>query len=93
VRARREVVAQTASGDPEIGRRGAASLRALLEGVEPRLKLAFANALDYADGQPLRDEDILLGMLTVPDSLAAQALGRLGVSLRAAEAIVASRSG
>jgi ATP-dependent Clp protease ATP-binding subunit ClpA len=62
-------------------------------GIAPRLKLAFAYALDYADGEPLRDEHILLGMLTVPDSLAAQVLGRLGISLQAAEAIVASRGG
>jgi ClpA/ClpB-like protein len=45
----------------------------------------------HADGQPLGDERILLGMLTVPDSLAAQILGKLGVSQRAAEAIVTRR--
>ena len=43
------------------------------------------------DGQPLRDERILLGMLTVPDSLAAQILGKLGLSQHAAEAIVTRR--
>jgi Clp amino terminal domain, pathogenicity island component len=38
-----------------------------------------------------RDERILLGMLTVPDSLAAQILGKLGVAQHAAEAIVTRR--
>ncbi len=59
-------------------------------GIAPRLKRAFAYALDYADGQPLGDEHILLGMLSVPDSLAAHVLAKLGVSLQAAEAIVGS---
>lgn len=59
-------------------------------GIAPRLKLALAHALDYADGQPLADEHILLGLLSVPDSLASHVLGRLGVSLRAVEAIVGS---
>jgi ATP-dependent Clp protease ATP-binding subunit ClpA len=56
-------------------------------GIAPRLKLAFAYALDYADGQPLADEHILLGLLSVPDSLASHVLGKLGVSLQAVEAI------
>jgi ATP-dependent Clp protease ATP-binding subunit ClpC len=58
-------------------------------GIMPRLKMAFAYALDHADGQPLGDEHILLGMLSVPDSLASHVLGKVGVSLKAAEAIVA----
>jgi ATP-dependent Clp protease ATP-binding subunit ClpA len=58
-------------------------------GIAPRLKLAFAYALDYADGQQLADEHILLGMLSVPDSLASHVLSKVGVSLKAAEAIVA----
>jgi ATP-dependent Clp protease ATP-binding subunit ClpA len=58
-------------------------------GIAPRLKLAFAYALDYADGQQLADEHILLGMLSVPDSLATHVLSKVGVSLKAAEAIVA----
>jgi ATP-dependent Clp protease ATP-binding subunit ClpA len=49
-------------------------------GIAPRLKRSFAYALDYADGQPLQDEHILLGMLTVSDSVAAHVLGTLGVS-------------
>jgi hypothetical protein len=60
-------------------------------GVTPRTKQAAADAPDHADGQPLGDERILLGMLTVPDSLAAQILGKLGVSQHAAEAIVTRR--
>jgi len=58
-------------------------------GVAPRAKMALAHALDHADGQPLGDEHILLGMLSVPDSLATHVLGKVGVSLKAAEAIVA----
>jgi ATP-dependent Clp protease ATP-binding subunit ClpA len=57
-------------------------------GIAPRLKLAFAFALDRAREQPLQDEHILLGMLSVPDSLATHVLGKLGVSLKAAEAAV-----
>jgi ATP-dependent Clp protease ATP-binding subunit ClpA len=59
-------------------------------GICPRLKMAFAYAVDYADRQPLADEHILLGMLSVPDSVAARVLAKLDVSLQAAEAIVAS---
>ena len=60
-------------------------------GVTPPTKQALALALDHADGQPLGDERSLLGMLTVPDSLAAQLLGKLGVFQHAAEAIVTRR--
>jgi ATP-dependent Clp protease ATP-binding subunit ClpA len=55
--------------------------------IAPRLKQALANAVDRAGDQPVRDEHVLLGMLSVPDSLAARALAELGVSLDAAEAI------
>ena len=58
-------------------------------GVAPRAKIALAYALDHADGQSLGDEHILLGMLSVPDSLATHVLRKVGVSLKAAEAIVA----
>lgn len=61
-------------------------------GVAPRAKLALAYALDHAGSEPLGDEHILLGMLSVPDSLAARALGELGVSLDAAKAVVEARS-
>ena len=49
-------------------------------GIAPRLKLALAYALDFAGDSPLRDEHVLLGMLRVPDSVAARALAGLGVS-------------
>jgi ATP-dependent Clp protease ATP-binding subunit ClpA len=49
-------------------------------GIAPRLKLALACALDHAGDAPLSDEDVLLGMLSVPDSVAARALAGLGVS-------------
>jgi ATP-dependent Clp protease ATP-binding subunit ClpA len=58
-------------------------------GIAPRLKQAFAYALEHAGDRPLRDEHILLGMLSVPDSLATHVLRQVGVSLPAAEAIVA----
>ena len=56
--------------------------------IAPRLKQALEHALERAGDQPVRDEHVLLGMLNVPDSLAARALAELGVSLEAAEAIV-----
>lgn len=43
----REVVAQTASEDPEIGLRGVASLRALLEAVE-ELQVSRARELGWS---------------------------------------------
>ncbi len=61
-------------------------------GICPRLKLALAYALDQADGRPLTDEHVLLGMLSVPDSVAARVLGELGVTLAAAQEVVASGS-
>jgi len=63
--------------------------RAACLGIAPRLKQAFAFALDHAGERPLADEHILLGMLSVPDSLASHVLGQVGVSLEGAEAIVA----
>lgn len=47
-------------------------------GVSPRLKLALAFAVDHAGDQPLRDEHVLLGMLSVPDTVVARVLGPLG---------------
>ena len=57
-------------------------------GICPRLKLALAYALDLAAGRPLGDEHVLLGILSVPDSVAARVLGKLGVTLEATKAIV-----
>jgi ATP-dependent Clp protease ATP-binding subunit ClpA len=56
-------------------------------GICPRLKLALAYALDHAAGQPLGDEHVLLGMLTVPDSVAARVLAEFGVTLETARAV------
>ncbi|HEY8858829.1 MAG TPA: Clp protease N-terminal domain-containing protein, partial [Gaiellales bacterium] len=55
-------------------------------GICPRAKLALAFAVDYADGGPVLDDDLLLGMLRVPDSVASRVLGQQGVTLEAAEA-------
>jgi ATP-dependent Clp protease ATP-binding subunit ClpA len=49
-------------------------------GIAPRLKLALAHALDHAGDSPLRDEHVLLGILSVPDSVGARALANLGIS-------------
>jgi len=54
----------------------------------PRLKLALAYALDHAAGRPLTSEHVLLGMLSVADSVAARVLGELGVTLTAAQEVV-----
>ena len=59
--------------------------------VAPRLKQALADAVHRAGDQPVRDEHVLLGMLSVPDSVAARTLAELGVALEAAEAIVRRR--
>ena len=56
-------------------------------GICPRLKLALAYALDYADAESLGDEHVLLGILTVADSVAARVLDGLGVTLASAQAI------
>jgi ATP-dependent Clp protease ATP-binding subunit ClpA len=59
-------------------------------GICPRLKMALAYAVDYADGRMLTDVHVLLGMLSVPDSVAARVLAELDVSLEAAEAVAGS---
>jgi ATP-dependent Clp protease ATP-binding subunit ClpA len=55
-------------------------------GISPRLKLALASALDHAAGRPLGDVHVLLGMLSVPDAVAAHVLRGFGVTLEAAAA-------
>jgi ATP-dependent Clp protease ATP-binding subunit ClpA len=55
-------------------------------GMAPRLKLALAYALDRASSRKLADEHVLLGLLDVPDSIAARALTELGITLESAEA-------
>jgi ATP-dependent Clp protease ATP-binding subunit ClpA len=78
-------------GRGALERTGAGKLDPSAAGIQcvaPRLKQALADGVDRAGKQPVRDEHILLGMLNVPDSLAARALLELGVSLEAVEAIV-----
>jgi ATP-dependent Clp protease ATP-binding subunit ClpA len=48
--------------------------------VAPRLKMALAYAVDHAGEEPVRDEHVLLGILSVPESLAATVRVKLGVS-------------
>jgi hypothetical protein len=57
-------------------------------GIAPRLKLALAHALDHAGESPLRDEHVLLGILSVPDSVGARALTDLGISPERVRAIL-----
>ena len=54
----------------------------------PRLKEALAHALDLAGDQPVQDEHVLLGLLSVRDSLAAHLLGKRGVSFEDVQAVV-----
>jgi ClpA/ClpB-like protein len=54
--------------------------RASCLSVAPRLKLALAHAVDVAGDRPLGDVHVLLGMLSVPESVAARALATLRVS-------------
>ena len=55
-------------------------------GVCPRLKRALAYSLDHVSEGSLGEEQVLLGLLSVPDSVAARVLSALGVSLAAAQA-------
>jgi ATP-dependent Clp protease ATP-binding subunit ClpA len=57
-------------------------------GIAPRLKLALAHALDHAGDSPLRDEHVLLGILSVRDSVGARALASLGISAEDVRATV-----
>jgi ATP-dependent Clp protease ATP-binding subunit ClpA len=54
-------------------------------GVCPRLKRALAHALDQAAGEELDDRHVLLGLLSVDDSVAARVLGHLGITHAAVE--------
>jgi ATP-dependent Clp protease ATP-binding subunit ClpA len=64
-----------------------ARTRSACLGIAPRLKLALVHALDFAAESPLADEHVLRGLLSVPDSVAARALGSLGVSAEDVRAI------
>ena len=57
-------------------------------GICPRLKLALAHALDYAAGSALGDQHVLLGILSVPDCVAARVLAQLGVTRETMQAAV-----
>ena len=48
-------------------------------GICPRLKMALAHAVDHAEGDTVTDEQILLGMLSVPDCVASRILTELDV--------------
>jgi ATP-dependent Clp protease ATP-binding subunit ClpA len=63
--------------------------RAACLGIAPRLKLALAHAVDYAAGLPPGDAHVLLGLLSVPDSVAARSLARVDVSLERVQAALA----
>jgi ATP-dependent Clp protease ATP-binding subunit ClpA len=54
--------------------RGALERTPACLGICPRLKLALAYAVDHADEDPVTDQHILLGMLSVPDCVAARVL-------------------
>ena len=55
-------------------------------GVCPRLKMALAYSLDHAAQGSFGEEHVLLGLLSVPDSVASRVLSELGVSLATATA-------
>jgi ATP-dependent Clp protease ATP-binding subunit ClpA len=57
-------------------------------GICPRLKLALAYALDHAAERVLDDTHVVLGMLSVPDSVAARVLAEVGVTFEAVRAAV-----
>jgi ATP-dependent Clp protease ATP-binding subunit ClpA len=61
-------------------------------GICPRLKLAFAYALDRAGKLPLGDDHVLLGMLSVPDSVAARVLHGSRVRLETVGATIDGRA-
>ena len=60
-------------------------------GVMPRLKIALAYAVDFAAEGPVREEHMLLALLSVPDSLAAHILAERGVTLGKVESLVGER--
>jgi ATP-dependent Clp protease ATP-binding subunit ClpA len=58
-------------------------------GVDPHLKMALAAATERAGDRPGRDEDVLLGILGVPESHAAEVLVSLGATREAIGAAIA----
>jgi ATP-dependent Clp protease ATP-binding subunit ClpA len=57
--------------------------------VAPRLKVALEIAVERAGEYPVQDGHILLGFLSIPDSLAARMLAELGVTIEAVEKALA----
>jgi len=57
-------------------------------GICPHAKMALAFAVDHADGQPVGDDHLLLGMLNVPGCVAARVLAQLGVTPETVESPV-----
>ena len=57
-------------------------------GIMPHLKIALAYAVDYAGEGSVKEEQMLLGLLSVSYSLAARILSDLGVTLPEVEAIL-----
>ena len=55
-------------------------------GISPRAKRALAFAVDYAYGDTVLEDHLLLGILRVPESVASRVLEQQGVTLEAAEA-------
>ena len=55
-------------------------------GVAPRLKRALEAAVADATTTPLRDLDILVGLLGVPDCAAARVLAALGITIEDVQA-------
>ena len=51
-------------------------------GISPRAKLALALAVDEAHAGPVNDDHVLIGLLSVEDSLATRVLADLGVSVK-----------
>jgi ATP-dependent Clp protease ATP-binding subunit ClpA len=49
--------------------------------IAPRAKLALAYAVDEADGRPVSDSHVLLGLIRSQDSVAARVLAEFDVSL------------
>jgi ATP-dependent Clp protease ATP-binding subunit ClpA len=61
-------------------------------GIQPRLKIALAAAVEHAGDGPLRDADVMLGILRVPDSYAACVLAKLGATAEAIAAAAAAEA-
>jgi ATP-dependent Clp protease ATP-binding subunit ClpA len=61
-------------------------------GICPRAKMALTYAVDHAQGHTVGDEHLLLGMLDVPDCVAARVLTPFGVTREAVETLITADS-